>query len=458
MTQDMTEGNPLKLIVRFSIPLLLGNLFQQTYNMFDAAIVGRYLGSDSLAAVGATTSVQFLVLGFCIGICTGFSIPVAQNFGARDFKSMRNFIFLGAILSAFFAAVLSISCSILSPQILNMLKTPSDIFGNAHGYILVIFLGIPFTILYNYLAGILRAVGDAKTPFVFLIISAGTNIALDLLFIIAFGWGCTGAAAATVLSQALSGILCLITVLRRHEVLRLRREDAEWNVKKFGTLLGTGIPTGLQYSITAIGSMVMQSSNNSLGSMYISAFTAGSKLKQFAMCPFDALATGVSTFASQNYGAGKFGRIRKGLWTGVLIGSMYGLAAGLILIFFGRNLSSLFVREGDGGVTDAAGRYVFFLGFFYWILGFLNTMRMTTQGLGHSGLAIFSGITEMAARCAVSFGLVPKFGFDAICICDQTAWISATLYITPTCLLCIRKLAKDAGRKNSVKPDETPAD
>ncbi len=442
MTLDMTEGTPLKLILKFSAPLLLGNLFQQTYNMFDAIIVGKYLGSSSLAAVGASTSVQFLVLGFCMGICAGFSIPVAQRFGARDMQGMRRYIFLGGCLSVFFAAVMTVVCAVLCPQILRLLKTPGDIFGEAYSYLLIIFLGIPFSILYNFLAGILRAVGDTRTPFIFLIISASANIVLDLVFIIFFHWGCAGAAFATVVSQALSGLLCLVLVVRRHEVLKIRRPDIQWDGQKFRNLLAMGLPTGLQYSITAIGTMVMQSSNNALGSVYVSAFTAGSKLKQFAMCPFDAIATAVSTFASQNYGAGKLRRIKKGLWQGVLVASSYGVFIGIILILFGRNLAKLFVRAGDVDVLDAAGKYVFFLGFFYWVLGFLNTMRMTTQGLGYSSLAIFSGVTEMVARCVISFGLVPVLGFTAICFCDQTAWVCAAIYITPTCLLCIRKISR----------------
>lgn len=453
MTQDMTEGSPLRHIIKFSIPLLLGNLFQQTYNMFDAIIVGQRLGSKSLAAVGASSSVQFLVLGFCMGICAGFSIPVAQRFGAKDYRGMRRYVFVGSCLSFFFAALITLTCALLCPQILRLLRTPDDIFGNAFAYLFIIFLGIPFSILYNFLAGILRAVGDTKTPFVFLIISAATNILLDLLFIIVFNWGCAGAGAATIVSQALSGLLCLVLVMRRHQLLKVGKEDMVWEGDRCRNLLSMGIPTGLQYSITAIGSMVMQSSNNALGSVYVSAFTAGSKLKQFAMCPFDALATAVSTFASQNYGAGKVKRIRKGLWEGVVIGSSYGVFIGLVLIFFGRNLATLFVSSGDVDVLDAAGKYVFYLGFFYWLLGFLNTMRMTTQGLGYSSLAIFSGVTEMIARCVISFVVVPVYGFTAICICDQTAWISATLYITPVCIMCIKKISKQLGNDSTGPKD-----
>lgn len=443
MTRDMTEGLPLKLILSFSLPLLLGNLFQQTYNMVDAMIVGQVLGSQSLAAVGASSSVQFLVLGFCMGTCAGFAIPVAQRFGARNYSEMRRFIFLGALTSAVIGLSLMLLCSLLCPQILHLLHTPEDIFQDARIYLLIIFLGIPFSILYNILAGILRAVGDSRTPFIFLVISALLNIGLDLLFIVVFHMGVSGAAVATITSQALSGFLCLYVVLRKFEILHLRKDECKWNPVLFRQLILTGVPMGLQYSITAIGSMMMQSANNALGSVYVSAFTAGSKLKQFSMCPFDAFATAVTTFAGQNYGAGKIDRVKKGLWQGTAIGCIYGAAIGLVMIFFGRTLAKLFVPANDIAVLDGAGQYVRCMGFFYWVLGFLNTMRMTTQGLGFSNRAVYSGVMELLARALVSLLIVPHFGFPAICFSDQTAWILATLYITPTCLSCIKKISRE---------------
>lgn len=439
----MTRGNPLVLIIQFSLPILLGNLFQQTYNMVDAIIVGKVLGTSALASVGASASVQFLVLGFCFGFCAGFGVPVAQRFGAGDYSGMRQYIFHGVCASAGIALVLTTVCAIFTPQILHLLRTTDDIFENARIYLLIIFLGIPFCILYNFLAGILRAVGDSRTPFVFLVISASLNIGLDLLFIICFKWGCAGAAIATVLSQAISGILCLILIVLKYDILKFKPGECRWSTTIFHRLISMGLPMGLQFSITAIGSMIMQASNNALGSLYVSAFTAGSKLKQFAMCPFDALASAVATFAAQNYGAGNIPRIRKGLWQGVFIGVTYGAIIGLVLILFGRPLSTLFVPVSESAVLDASGKYARCLGYFYWVIGILNTMRLTTQGLGFSNRAIFSGVSELVARALVSLIFVPVFGFTAICFCDQTAWIFASLYITPTCLLCIRKIERE---------------
>ena len=441
MSNSMTQGNPLKVMLQFAFPLLIGNLLQQTYNIIDAAIVSQSLGAQALASVGASTSVQFLVLGFCMGSCTGFGIPVAKYFGAGDLKHMKNIIFNGAVLTAVIAVIITVLCTLLCPWILQVLSVQSDIYANAYSYLMIIFLGLPFTLLYNYLSSILRAVGDSRTPFLFLAFSAVLNIFLDLFFILVADWGCAGAAFATIAAQAISGILCLIVIIRRMEVLWLSKENRVVRGDSITELLQMGLPTGLQFSITAIGSMVMQSANNGLGGDYVSAFTAGAKLKQFTMCPFDAIATSVSVFCSQNYGAGKIDRIHKGLRQGIAVGVGYGLFAGLILIFAGRPLSMIFVSKDASGVLDASAKYLRCMGYFYWSLGILNVTRMVTQGLGHSGRAFFSGVMEMIARTIVSLGFVEAFGYTAICFADQTAWIAACCYIAPTCLYCLKKIA-----------------
>ncbi len=424
----MTEGNSLKLILQFMFPLLIGNIFQQTYNMVDSAIVGRTLGADALAAVGASSSVQFLILGFCIGICAGFAIPIAQQFGAGNFGLMRRYIFHTAVLAVVFCAMITIICSILTGQILHLMQTPDDIFEGAWQYLLVIFLGIPFTMLYNYCSSILRAVGDSKTPFYFLAFSSALNIGLDFFCILVLGWGVAGAAIATIFSQGLSGILCLIVIIRKFPILHLEKEDRSPDKNLFASSIIMGVPMGLQFSITAIGSMVMQSANNSLGSVYVSGFTAGMKIKQFALSPFDALGNAVSTFASQNFGAGRMDRVRKGIRQGITAGLIYGFSAGLLMILFGRTFSALFVSSEYAEVLDAAGRYVRCLGYFLFLLGILNICRPTLQGLGYSGRATVSGACEMAARSLVSFMFVPAAGYTAICFADQTAWASATVY------------------------------
>ena len=442
MTKDMTQGSPLKLILQFALPLLFGNLFQQAYNMVDAAIVGQYLGSNALASVGVSSSIQFLVIGFCLGICTGFAVPVAQAFGAKDMDHLRQYIYIGFILTALIAAGVTALTASLTPQILRLLKTPDEIFHGAWQYLFIIFLGIPFTMLYNLCSGILRAVGDSRTPFLFLVLSSILNIVLDLFTIILLKWGVAGAAIATIFSQAVSGVLCLILMLRRFTYLMPTKENRVWNQAMARRLLTMGVPMGLQFSITAIGSMVMQGANNSLGTVYVSAFASAMKIKQFCMCPFDALSTGVSTFASQNYGAGQKKRIRVGLKQGVLVGVLYGAAIGLVMIFFGRYMSMLFIPRTDIKVLDASAQYVACVGSCFWMLGILNVVRLTVQGLGYSGRAIFSGVFEMFARSLMGIFAVPVFKFWGICFSDQVAWVAAICYIVPTMFYVLKRVDK----------------
>ena len=350
-------------------------------------------------------------------------------------------MFHAGFLTLIVAAVLTISCALLCPSILHILSTPDDIYQDSYIYLLILFLGIPFTMLYNLLSGILRSVGDSKTPFMFLVISTILNILLDLFCIIVLKWGCAGAAIATITAQACSGILCFIYMWKKFPVLKLSKKDCKVKGNVTANMLMMGVPMGLQYSVTAIGSMVMQSANNGLGSVYVSGFTAGMRIKQFAMCPFDAIATAVSTFCSQNLGAGKPERIKKGLRDGIITGVLYGLFAGTILILFGGILSRMFISADETEVLAASAKYLFCLGFFYWALGILNVCRMTVQGIGYPGRAILSGVVEMVARIATSKIFVPLYGFTAICFADQSAWVSAVIYIVPVCFLCIKKVS-----------------
>ena len=442
MTRNMTEGSPLKHIFIFSLPLLAGNLFQQTYNIVDTAIVGQFLGASALAGVGCSSGIQFLILGFCMGICTGFTIPIAQRFGANDFSNMRQYIFVGSLSLAVFSLVITTVCALLCSDILLWMKTPSDILKDAYDYLFVIFLGIPFMILYNFLSGVLRAVGDSKTPFIFLVISTILNVGLDLVFVLVVKLGVFGAALATVISQAVSGLLCLALILAKFKILHFQPEDKKWDWQKCRNLIGMGVPMGLQFSITAIGSMVLQAANNGLGSRYVSGFVAATKIKQFLLCPYDAFGTAVSTYASQNYGAGKSQNIKKGIIQGTILSVCYGIIASLIMLFYGRALSSLFVNSGEEFILNAAEKYTMTMGFFYWSLGILNVLRPTVQSLGFSKTAMLSGVIEMFARCTVAFGFVPKFAYAAVCAADPTAWICAVSFIIPLTIYAVRKISK----------------
>ena len=442
--KNMTEGDPLKLIFSFAVPLLLGNLLQQTYNMMDAAIVGRFLGPMALAGVGATTSVQFLVLGFCIGMCAGFGIPFATFFGAGRIDKMRRSVFNAAVIAVILSAVITLIVCLCCGGIVRLLRIPDNIYELAYDYLFIIFLGIPFTIFYNFLSSMMRAVGDSRTPFIFLAVSTVLNIVLDLLFILAFDMGVSGAALATVLAQGVSAALCFVYIRAKQPAMRIGREDMKLTADDVSKHLVMGIPMGLQYSITAIGTMVMQAANNGLGDIYISAFTAGSRIKQFTVSPFDAMAPGVSVVCSQNVGAGNVKRAREGIIKGLLSGMGFGVIIGAFLMVFGRTLSMIFIEDtpDNAPILDASGKYLFCLGIFCWSLAMLNICRMSVQGLGYSGLAIFSGVIEMIARIVVAFAFVPKYEFTAICFSDQTAWVSACLYVFPLSLICLGKAEK----------------
>lgn len=442
MQKSMVEGNALKLILNFSIPLLLGNLFQQFYNVVDAAIVGQTLGSKALAAVGASSSVQFLILGFCMGICQGFAIMVSQSYGANKLDEMHTYIFAGAIWTAILAMVISALVVVFCPNILHILQVNHEIFKDAYAYLVVIFAGIPFTLLYNYLSAILRAIGDSKTPFLFLAFSAFLNIVLDFFCILVLGWGCAGAAIATIFSQAVSGILCLLLIAFKVDVLHIPKSSRYFDKKHSAKLLAMGVPMGLQFSITAIGSMVMQSANNALGTIYVSGFTAGMRIKSLMMCPFDALGAAVSTFLSQNYGALKINRIHEGYRKGIMVGVLYGIFACIVMVFFGRILSMLFVSAKEVEVLKASALYLRRMGYFYPVLGVLMTTRMAVQGLGYSARAMLAGVVEMIARCVVALCFVPVFKYNAITWADQTAWVSAVLVLIPLWFITVKTIQK----------------
>lgn len=448
-TRDLTNGSPMKLIIGFMLPLFLGMLFQQFYNMVDTAIVGQYLGVKALAGVGSTGSINFLVLGFVQGVCTGFAIPVAQMFGAKDHSAMRKYVGNTIWISAIFAVVLTTVTCLLCADILTWMNTPDDCFNEAYNYIFVIFLGIPVTFLYNILSGIIRSVGDSKTPLYFLIISSLLNISLDLFMIIVLDMGVLGASLATVISQLVSGVLCLIYMIKRFEILHLSREEMRISRYYIGRLCGVGIPMGLQYSITAIGSILIQTAVNGLGSTYVAAVTAGSKVSQLLCCPFDAMGSTMATFGGQNIGAGKIGRVKRGLFDCSCLGVGYSIIGFLVILLFGRNIAMLFVNDTNGGsieeILELAQRFLVLNGVFYIPLAFVNIVRFLIQGMGFSQIAIFAGVFEMVARGVVALALVPFLGFDAVCFANPAAWILADCFLIPLFFRCYKKMKMKFG-------------
>ena len=439
-SKEMTSGPCLPLIFNFTLPLLLGNMLQQTYSLIDAAIVGKFLGINALASVGASTSVVFLILGFCNGCCGGFGIPVAQKFGARDYVSMRRLVSVSLKLAGMMSVGIALITCLLCAFILRTMQTPENIFQDAYWYLLITFIGVPCTFFYNLLSSIIRALGDSKTPFWFLLFSTILNVLLDLLCILVFHWGVAGAAIATVFSQGVSAVLCYFYMYRKFEILRMQPADKRFRPELARQLIFVGIPMGLQFSITAIGSIMLQSANNALGTACVAAFTAAMRIKMFFLCMLESLGIAMATFCGQNYGAGKPERI----WTGVKAASLmmivYVAAVAIILWGFSEKFVLLFVDPSETEIIADAALFLHISVSFFPVLGVLCILRYSIQGAGYTKLAMFSGVSEMIARILVSGVAVPLWGFWAVCFGDPTAWVFADAFLIPAFIYVYRRL------------------
>lgn len=448
MIKDMTKGSPMKLILGFSIPLLFGFLFQQFYSMVDTVIVGRFLGKENLAAVGATGAVNFLIIGFCMGVCSGFSIPISHKFGAGDYLGLRKVVANCIWLTVAFAVVMTVLTTSLCRPILVVMKTPANILDAAYSYIWVIFLGIPVTFLYNMTSGVIRALGDSKTPVIFLVMSSFINIGLDLFFIVNLQWGVQGAAWATVISQGISGLCCLLFMIRKFEILRIRRDEWAPNRHLMGSLCGMGIPMGLQYSITAIGSVILQSATNTLGSDAVAAVTAAGRIGGFLACPFDAMGSTMATYGGQNVGAGKLDRIGQGLKSCIFLGAGYSVIALCISIFFGRPLATLFLDASEMAIINNVRFFMIITTSFYFPLALVNIIRFMIQGVGFPTFAILAGVFEMLARALAGFVLVPAIGFTGSCLGSPIAWVFADAFLIPAYFHVKKVLQKRIGENS----------
>lgn len=439
-SKDMTVGAILPLLFNFTMPLLLGNLLQQTYSLVDAAIVGKFLGINALASVGASTSVVFLILGFCNGCCGGFGIPVAQKFGAHDYRTMRRLVAVSLKLAGIMSVAITLATCLLCSFILKWMQTPANIFEDAYYYLLITFIGIPCTFYYNLLSSILRALGDSKTPFWFLLFSTVLNILLDLLCIVVLKWGVAGAAIATVFSQGVSAVLCYFYMYRKFEILRTTPADRRFRPELARQLIYIGAPMGLQFSITAIGSIMLQSSNNALGTACVAAFTAAMRIKMFFLCMLESLGIAMATYCGQNYGAGKPLRI----WQGVKVASgmmvVYVLFVNLILWTSSEKFALLFVDPAEAEIIADTALFLHVSASFFPVLGLLCILRYSIQGAGYTRLAMFSGVSEMIARILVSLVAVPMWGFWAVCFGDPTAWVFADLFLIPAFIYVYRRL------------------
>lgn len=442
MTKDMTSGSPAKLIFGFAIPMFLGLLFQQFYSMVDTLIVGKFLGVNPLAGVGSTTSLNFMVLGFCMGVCNGFAIPVAQMFGAKEEHRLRRYVTNGAWLCIVFSIVMTLVVVAVCRPVLVLMQTPGEIFEYAYVYIVIVFWGIPCTFLYNILAAIIRSLGDSKTPVIFLAISSGINIVLDLVFVLVFDMGVEGPAIATVLAQGVSGIICLWYMYRKFPVLHASREEWRPEFSYMGKLCYIGIPMGLQYSVTAIGTLVLQAAVNGLGAAVVAGVTAGQKINAFIQCPLEALGQTMAPYAGQNMGAGKIDRIGKGLKSAVLMGWGVSIICFLIAVLFGKQLTTLFVDASETTIISYSYQFLLYCTGGYCLLTLVNTVRFTIQGMGFSVFAILSGIMEMIARILAATVVVQMIGFAGTCLAHPMAWLFADVFLIPAFFWCRKKVAK----------------
>ncbi len=439
---DMTVGSPTRDILKFAIPLILGYILQQMYLVIDAAIVGRWIGVGALAAVGASSSVMFLIMGFCNGSCAGFAIPIAQAFGAKDFPKMRSYVSNALRIACVFAVVITLLSCICCTKILEIVNTPREIFRDAWIFLFLQLLAIPFTIAYNLLAGFIRALGNSKQPFFFLIASSLVNILLDVLLILIIGMGVEGAGVATLLSQAFAAILCWSYIRRSMKELIPTGDERRYDNKRISILLNNGVPMGLQFSITGIGIIMLQSANNALGTVYVAAFTASMRIKYLFTCVFENIGVAMATYCGQNIGAGAVVRIRQGITAAIRIMGVYFIFTLLLIIPFADEMMALFVSSGEAEVIRNAARFMRIANYFYPALGLLTILRYSIQGLGYSNLAMMSGVMEMFARAGVSLWLVPALAFLGVCFGDPVAWVAADLFLVPAFLFVYRRIKR----------------
>lgn len=429
MVKDMTQGNPIKLIFMFSIPLLVGNIFQQLYSMVDAMVVGRFVGVHALAAVGNTSAMIFVILGFSMGLTTGFSVIISQRFGARDEEGLRRAVGMSILLAAVLTVIMTALSLLFSKNLLLLMDTPKDILSQSQLYINIIFAGTFSSIFYNLISSVLRALGDSKTPLYFLIVSSVLNVVLDLVFVVWIGMDVDGVAYATVISQTTSCVLSLLYIRKKHPILRLSRKDFILDREMICSLLKMGIPTALQNSITGIGVMTLQSVVNSFGSNVVAAFTAASKVDMLASQPISSIGFAMATFVGQNLGAGEFKRIRRGV-THALILIGVCVAFGLTVVYgAGELLTQLFVSAEETEVIDYAMKYLHIVSCFYWALGTLFVWRSSLQGLGNAIIPMISGIVELFMRMGAALILADFLDFTGIALASPVAWVAASILL-----------------------------
>ncbi len=423
--KKMTEGSAARLIVAFAIPMLIGNVFQQLYSMADMFIVGHTISTEALGAIGCTGSISMLLIHFSQGLTGGFCILTARYFGADDEKNVRKSFATGLFLSFGCILLLTAAALVFLKPFLQLIKTREELFDDAHAYIQIVVAGIGATVLYNYFAGILRAFGDSRSPLYVLIIASLVNVGLDYLLILVFRMGVRGAALATVTSQLLSAVLCLLLILKKLPVLRLGKEDLRIEGQAVKQHLAVGVPMAFQWSLISIGQIVMQSALNQLSTDAVTAFSAASKIDLFALMPSMSFSSAMTAYVPQNYGARDPKRIREGVRTCCLIAGSFCMTVGIVNFIFGGTFASFFIGSGKKELIDLAQRYLRITGPCYFLHALLMIYRNSAQGLGRTFSPVLSGIMELLMRFLTAFVLVPFFGFTGACFSSPLSWIAA---------------------------------
>lgn len=442
MNLDMTKGSPLKLILRFLLPVLLGNLFQQLYNMVDTIIVGRYVGQDALAAVGATGTISFLILGFMMGIATGFTVMTAQKYGAGDYEGVRKSVGNAFVLSAIVTVIMTALSVAGMDWMLKVMQTPEDIFEMSKTYISIICWGLVCTILYNLTAAVLRAVGNSRVPLYFLVVSALLNVVLDLVFILVFHWGVGGAAAATVISQGISGLLCLFYLLTRIDFLKLKREHFVLERNIALNQVRIAVPMALQFSITAIGTMMVQAALNMLGSTIVAAYTAACKIEQMVTTAFQAMGATMATYSAQNWGIHSLERLQKGSRTAAAISGVYAVVIYGVVWVLLPYATALFFEGDISAIIGYVRTYIGICGIFFIPLGLIFIYRNLLQGCGYTVIPTMGGVVELVSRGIFAFLAAGARSYTGVCIANASAWCTAGIFLWIAYLIIMRGMVK----------------
>ncbi len=425
LQKDLTTGKPGKIIFDFTLPIFIGNVFQQFYSMADTIIVGKFVGTKALAAVGSTGTIMFLINGFILGMTAGFTVLTAQKFGAGDMKAMRKTVGNAAILAIIMSVIMTIVGMLGMRSLLGFMKTPDDIFKDAYAYIMVICGGIAAQMLYNFLSSVLRALGNSKVPLYFLILAALLNIVLDMVFIIIFHMDAVGAAWATIISQGISGLLCLLYIVKSVPVLHLHKDDWRPDGHLLRIQLAVGIPMALQYSITAIGTMMVQTALNLLGSTQVAAFTAANKIEQVVTQAYVAMGTTMATYCAQNIGAGKIKRIRQGFKSITIMGSIYSVIVAAVIMTVGKYMTYLFLSGDLTEIMNSVDIYLKCVGTFFIPLTVVNVYRNGIQGMGYGLLPMMAGVAELVGRGVVAVIAAGQKSYFGVCMASPMAWVLA---------------------------------